>query len=34
VGDLAVFPPADTRARMLAAADETWPGLGLVTAAD
>jgi 2-dehydro-3-deoxygluconokinase len=34
VGDLAVFPPSATRERMLAAADEMWPGVGLAPAAD
>jgi 2-dehydro-3-deoxygluconokinase len=35
VGDLAVFPPPATRERMLAAADERWPAIGLtIPAAD
>jgi len=33
VGDLAVFPPPEVRERMLAAADEAWPGLDLTTGA-
>ena len=33
VGDLAVFPPPATRERMLAAADEQWPGMGLTAPA-
>jgi 2-dehydro-3-deoxygluconokinase len=33
VGDLAVFPPPEVRERMLAAADDAWPGLDLTTGA-